>query len=414
MVNIIPKLARFSALMVVVLVFSMVVPDVFTKATSSKVRPPTIYYSAPLERFVMQQGKEYHDEYGAIMGQREFRRALPFIFHSDLVKWGEFPSLVNGVAVTPALASKQLQFMRVTPRDINVPHFDMHMLLESNPDGANLEYAPDMFLLGNGIEFRNCEDNSVNVKKSEAFTKVVLDVGFQFPARLAGGNPDVRKAFDWGYFLIDSTNTLFHLMMVNGEPMCINTGNTFTDAVRYIAVAEHNRHEFYGAVATDKDVFLISCDKYNLIKLPLLDYNPDVDSISILTTPLNRIVQQRTKGEIFATAMNVDWEPVALMEQQVDKSVLDSREKAAALLFPFKIETGSSLSKFKLFNIQFPQKYLTWTLSGIFLSLIGCWLYTRLRFRMNPKWYELAFLIPTGLYGLIALIFVGGWGYRRK
>ncbi|BCS88132.1 DUF4857 domain-containing protein [Pseudodesulfovibrio sediminis] len=401
------SVARFSAVLVIVLGLSMTLPGLFIKATSVKVRPPGIYYSPLLERFVMQQGKQHRDEYGNILSAREFRRSLPFLYRADLVKWGEFPSRVGRVKVDPSIAARELQFVRISPRDINAPKFEMYMMLESSPEGAHLEYPSDMFLLKDGIEFYGCADNSLDKAKSELFTAAMLESGFVFPARIAGGNPDARKPFDWGYFLLDSTNTLFHLMMVKGQPLCVNTGKQFQAPVRHITVVEHPRKEFYAVVVTATNMFLISCDDYELIDLPLLDYNPDVDSVMLLATLTHRVVQQRTQNQVLLTALDGNWDPVSQFGQMIDLSPLAMRERLAALLFPFELESTSRFSKFKPFHFKVVSSHPMWTLSGIFLCLVTYWLFVRKRFRGNPTVWELAILSVMGVYGLIALVAVG-------
>ena len=133
--------ARISALLVLVLVMSMVLPGLFAKATSVKVRTPILYYSPIVERFVMQAGSSFLDEEGTEMEQREYRRSLPFIYQADLTKWKEFPEEIGGTPVSAEETYRMMQFTRITARDMNVPSFDLHMLLESSPEGANLELA---------------------------------------------------------------------------------------------------------------------------------------------------------------------------------------------------------------------------------------------------------------------------------
>lgn len=406
-------LARASALFVIVLVLSMTLPKVFARATSVKVHTPILYYSPVLERFVMPREAVYEDEYGGILSFREFRRALPFIYHADLAKWGEFPSHVGGVAVNANRVASRMQFVRISPRDIDAPKFGMHMLLESQPEGASLEYPPDMFLLGQGIEFLRCEDNSSDQEKSARFTQAMLDAGFVFPARNVGGNPDARKAFDWGYFLVDDTNTLFHLMMVNGEPRCINTGRAFRENVRAITVSEKPRKEFYGTVVTDESVYLVSCRDYELIRLPLVEYDPGRDTVMLLATPLNHVVQQRTQDHVFATATDNEWVPIAQTVAKVDRSARILRDKAISVFLPFQLEVSSKYSKFKQFRLKNVYRYPWWTLSGVALCLVVYGVLHRRRFHANPSLPDMVFLAATGLYGLIALVAVGGVRKKR-
>lgn len=50
------------------------------------------------------------------------------------------------------------------------------------PDRIDLEPATDVFrITGEGIEFVDMETNTIDQKKSAAFTKVLRDKGFSFP-----------------------------------------------------------------------------------------------------------------------------------------------------------------------------------------------------------------------------------------
>nr|WP_321513755.1 DUF4857 domain-containing protein [uncultured Pseudodesulfovibrio sp.] len=399
--------ARISAVLVLIFSLSMVLPGLFAKATSVKVRVPILYFSPILERFVMQGGSTYYDEEGMEMGLREYRRSLPFIYHADLTKWKEFPKEVGGVPVSAEETARLMQFMRISPRDINIPSFGLHMLLESSPEGANLELAQDMFRLGDGIEFLRCADNSLDQEKSARFTAAMVDAGFRFPAREVGGNPDSLKAFDWGYFLIDDTNTLFHLMMVQGEPRCINTGRQFEQKVRDIIVYEHLRKEYYGMVITEGNAYVVSCDDYKLIRMPLTDYDLDQDMLMLLSTPLNHILQQRKGDVVLGTAMNDNWESVHEYTLKVDRGPKIIREKIGALLFPFKLETSSPYTQFKLLDLRDFYIWPLWNAMGVLLCIGAYLIIHRFRFRVNPPVWELILLGFTGVYGLIALVAVG-------
>ncbi|WP_147818879.1 DUF4857 domain-containing protein [Salidesulfovibrio onnuriiensis] len=402
--------ARISAIAVIVMVLAMVLPGLFAKSTSVRVNTPILYYSPVLERFVMQGNRGAVDEQDNILTLRQYMCSLPFLYRTALVKWNQFPQTVGGVPVTPGEASRQLQFVRISPKDINVPSCGLHMLLESEPEGASLEMAADMFRLRDGIEFLRCETNSVDREKTEQFTSAMLQAGFTFPARAIGGEPDTRKPFDWGYFLVDDTNMLFHLRMVRGEPLCINTGKRFDQPVRSIFVKEDERREFYCAIVTQNDVFIVFCKNYELIRLPLDGYNPDKDVVMLLTSPLNRVVQLRGEDFVQGTALDNHWKPVHRYVLHVDRTSKVERDKLASLIFPFTLEANSPFTHFKPLNIKHFYAWPLWNVAGVLLCMGLYMAVYRIRFRKNPPNWELGLLAVTGLYGLIALIAVGRSG----
>ena len=80
------------------------------------------------------------------------------------------------------------------------------------PDRIDLEPATDVFrITGEGIEFVDMETNTIDQKKSAAFTKVLRDKGFSFPARVVSGNPSTRKRYDNGYLLVDDAQRVYHI-----------------------------------------------------------------------------------------------------------------------------------------------------------------------------------------------------------
>ena len=76
---------------------------------------------------------------------------------------------------------------------------------------VRLEMPGDLFRLKDNIEFIDPETNTVKEEKSNLFMKVFIQKGFKFPAKRVAGNPSTRKAYDEGYFIIDSNDKIFHL-----------------------------------------------------------------------------------------------------------------------------------------------------------------------------------------------------------
>ena len=65
---------------------------------------------------------------------------------------------------------------RTSPGEINRRRPTVYQLLESMPDRIDLEPATDVFrITGEGIEFVDMETNTIDQKKSAAYTKVLRD-----------------------------------------------------------------------------------------------------------------------------------------------------------------------------------------------------------------------------------------------
>ena len=144
------------------------------------------------------------DLQGNTYTQQQFDSILPTFYYRQLAAEGRFPSEIEGVAVESRDVERTNFMFRTSPGEINRRRPTVYQLLESMPDRIDLEPATDVFrITGEGIEFVDMETNTIDQKKSAAFTKVLRDKGFSFPARVVSGNPSTRKRYDNGYLLVD-------------------------------------------------------------------------------------------------------------------------------------------------------------------------------------------------------------------
>lgn len=171
------------------------------------------------------------------------------------MKWEMFPESIGGMRVSASEAEKSWQFVRLSSFDWNCPPPMLHMLIESNPEGARLQKPVDVFRIassGSGIEFIKPHDGKIDMEISRRFTLALRKAGFVFPVRAVGGNPDVRKRYDAGYFLADSKGAIFQMQLTDNQPSCRMLRGKIDGAARYIHVKEHHRKEYYGFVVTDR------------------------------------------------------------------------------------------------------------------------------------------------------------------
>ncbi|UIJ38350.1 DUF4857 domain-containing protein [Desulfobaculum bizertense] len=406
------NLSRLCTLLLTVAVLASALPSLYSRATTVKSAAPVLFYSPIKDMFLMQRssekGMERYTETGEHLKYKDYCRALPFMFHGNLAKWGEFHAEVDGTPVDTTIARRELQFVRILPRDVYTPEPPLQMLFEAEPDVAHLEYPSDMFRYSSdGVEFIQTADNTVLPQKSAEFSTALHKAGVTFPIQKTGSNPTNQKPFDWGNFFVDAKGTLFHLMMIHGKAVCTNTGQRFEKAVQQILVMENERKEFYGLVVTTDAVFAIMCNDYRLQKLPLEQYDPKRDSVMLVTTPLHRIVQQRRDAEILAFAMNTQWKQVHNYTLEFSSAQKERWTQIGACIFPFRIETTSGLSRFVHLRI-------TDAFSSPILSLLGCVLalvlyvpFHKRRFASLPGPADCLLVFITGIYGLLALLL---WG----
>ena len=131
------------------------------------------------------------DLQGNTYTQQQFDSILPTFYYRQLAAEGRFPSEIEGVAVESRDVERTNFMFRTSPGEINRRRPTVYQLLESMPDRIDLEPATDVFrITGEGIEFVDMETNTIDQKKSAAFTKVLRDKGFSFPARVVSGVAD--------------------------------------------------------------------------------------------------------------------------------------------------------------------------------------------------------------------------------
>ena len=184
---------------------------------------------------------------------------------------------------------------------MNKPAVGLYTLLESASGRVDLTLPPDVFRLTNdGLEFIECESNTVNRAKSLSFSRELTKHGFTFPVRLIWGNATTRKDYDNGYLLTDTQNRLFQLKMVKGtpfvrkiyDPLDVSTsrGLKISSFIQLFTLEPANRALMGLVVSDDFRLFAVRSDgtlaqigstPYTLHFTPLL-YDPQSMQIAIV------------------------------------------------------------------------------------------------------------------------------------
>lgn len=385
-----------------------------------------MYYSPVLQQFVMSSadttktagpsGTEhlrYTLENGSIIKHQEYTAALPFLYVKDLVKWDNFPESINGVPITPREAERGWQLIRLMSYDWNSPPPLLHMLIEASPHGARLQRPVDFFRVTadrSRIEFLRPEDGRIDKAKSSLFNNALQKAGFRFPVLSLGGNPDVRKQYDVGYFLIDAVGCLFQMQMVDAKPVCTNLKQTVPEPVKYITIKEHHRRQFYGFIVSEKAVYAIMQQDGNLKKLPVSNFNPDAIRLSIWSDLLHSsvVTQSLDPAQVQSgyngTAMNPDFSVTRHYRQQPPPAyvkTLNDRRTIASALFPLQIKQTLPGSSYRGIYFQYGENRLLAAASGI-LSLVMFIVIQKIR-RRSIYWWDCCL---TALFGPIALLMI--------
>lgn len=336
--------------------------------------------------------------------QDDYINFSPFMYYRYLIRENKFPQMFNYLANDPMIIAEYTQNFKVKPGEIEQRSLDLYMLLESNPK-MGLSLPDDVFRINHRIEFVDLNKNQILEEKSQLFTKALKDAGAVFPIKKAFGNPSVRKPFDEGVFLVDLNNTLFHLKMKNAKPSIKNTKINMD--IKHIKIEENRRKEFYGSISTDKEIFLIGYDNYELVKLPI-NYDKDLSLVNLRVSPVYRNFSNLKtidrKRILELTITNLDYSPHVHKTITMPHKTRKFVKLANELLFSFKTKYYLKKSSY-VFKIS-TNGWLFLILNIIFIvGYIGL-----VKYKQKPIKYHIiniALIAISGIYALISIALFG-------
>lgn len=415
------SIPRLSAVIVGIIAFSWLLPDIFIRATRTEVVHLSGQFSPVTEQFVIWQAGadslKYKTEAGEALSSREARSLMPFVFAYDAAKWGLFPIEAKGERVDFEQAKNTVQMVRLKPWLWTGELIGLYPLFESQPEKAELELPPDVFRLkAQGIEFINAADGSINQAKSNMFSDAMHQAGVNFPVTAIGGNPNPRKSFDEGYFFTDQQGHLFQLKMVHGRPLCRDTGIMVPGKVHHIYVEEHISRKTYGYIVTDTGVFSIDRDD-TLKQFPIKGFSANTDSISIVQMPVYysavyQRLQQNKVSPLHLMATDSYFSPVKEKNINLPDEILASKalmSNISSALFPVTIKQFSPLWNGPQLLINSDKNWRAHLpyiiLGGIFCLVIL--LGVRHKKQQRFSVIECVIVFCSGLSGLLAVLIFG-------
>jgi hypothetical protein len=216
---------------------------------------------------------------------------LPHQYFNQLIARDKLPDSIAGIEVTvPALRHAQWVFMS-NPRDINRVAPNVYMIMESMPARFELEDPTEVFRLSNKVEFINMETNSINSDRSARFTKAFTNAGFKYPEQWMHANITSRKQFDEGYLMIDAAGDLYHMKQQAGRPFIVKVShpdaNPDFKADKAFILENMDHGDLGYVIDTDGNSYLLKCDSYKLVKLPIAPIDPTKDRITVIATLFN-------------------------------------------------------------------------------------------------------------------------------
>ena len=215
---------KYVIIVLAVMVVAWLLPALYEIVFPRTGKMPFVVYScldSTFIRFETQENKQvrYVDFRGHEFTKAEADSLLPLFSFRQLVAEGRLPDSLYGVALTPKLIQQNAFHFKTSPKQLNKPAVGLYTMFESASGNVDLLLPPDVFrLTDEGLEFIDCETNTVNRAKSLSFSRELAKHGFVFPVRLIWGNGTTRKDYDNGFLLTDSEDKLYQLKMVKGMP----------------------------------------------------------------------------------------------------------------------------------------------------------------------------------------------------
>ncbi len=403
------KLSRIFLIIMVVFLAAIYLPHFYWMASSPRIYKPSVYYSPVLKKFLTfkydgNPNVFCTDSDGKTYTRRQTDKLLPFMNYRLLAAKSAMPDSVNGTAVTLEEVRLNNFLLRTRPHQIDIPQIPLYPLFESQPERLQLEIPQSFFrITGHKMEFINTKTNEQDKSLTEMFTKKLVDLGFAFPAKGVYGNPTTRKAFDEGYFIVDSNHFVYHVKMIKGKPFCVKTSIPNDIRIRKMIIKEMVLKEFYGYIITeDNRVFFIMYDNYKLQQIPSEGYDQRRDHIFIVGNLLYRTISYISTNSVRSLVLNRKYELVDRYETHwKDKNQL-LPGIVASYIFPFTISTEDRSSYFNnifIKHLSYNAVYL-----NLFLLILLIAYYKKSHIALAKNWLDLIFVIIFGIFGFIAVL----------
>lgn len=406
-------LARWSLLILTMLLLAIWLPPAWDLLFGYRFGKTQLFYSPVIERFVyteqLGEGHQfvYRDQDGRDYSREEFEALIPFIYYKNMELWGRLPLTLGGQSFDKAAIVAERQVMELKPDELpgHAPRIPLFPLLESNPERAGLSFPEDILRPAARLEFIDSDSNRLDPATTDVFTQALSAAGFRFPVRATFGRVSILKPFDAGYFLLDDEGALFHLRRRDGAPVVAAVPLPDGLRVRYIKVVENKRRELLGfLLAEDDRLYLMRERDDGLIPLELPGYRPDHMAFKLIFDPLQRTAIYSDRETVQAVVMDRDYRPLDQYARRMAMADPRPVDRLWEMLAPFSLELHDPDRRYLALDLRVHGPA---ALIGVALSLLLALEVLRLRgLRLIRAWMDLLLIIPTGLYGLLALILI--------
>ena len=313
------------------IVLAWLLPALYELVSPRTDRMPFVVYSCLDSTFIRFETKDKQVRYIDFREQeftkREADSLLPLFSFRQLVAEGRLPESLYGVELTPKLIQQNTFHFKTSPKQLNKPAVGLYTMLESASGQVDLKLPPDVFrLTKDGLEFVDCETNTVNKAKSLSFSRELTKHGFVFPVRCIWGNGTTRKDYDNGFLLTDQNERLFQLKMVKGTPWVREIKNEELKIKKYIQVftVEPANRKWIGLVVDDAYQLYVVRSNGELAHVGIDAYDPQAMQITIVGDLFHWTITEYTATDSRYYAVD------ARTFEQVAKAIVPDPERPLA------------------------------------------------------------------------------------
>ncbi|MFA6980889.1 MAG: DUF4857 domain-containing protein [Ignavibacteriaceae bacterium] len=403
------KSSRVLYLLLIVFVASIFIPKYYWMKFEKNIRSQLVFFSPVKKDFLIRGDNtnviSYFDKAGNKYDRTEFEKLMPLLNYRQLTLDGKLPDSLNGVPLILEKIRMNNLTLKIYPSEIDYKPIQLFPMFESKSGRVQLEMPNDYFRITKRLEFIDCATNAIDEKKTQLFTNNLASNNFSFPAKIIAGNPTSKKAFDQGYFVVDSKNNLFHIKMVKGKPFCVNAMVPENLDIVYMKIMEMPLREFYGLIITKRnEVFLISYDHYKLIKLPLEGYNYKKNILAFMGDLFYRTFSLIGTNSIHTIVTDRNYTIVNSYEAIWKDNDELTAGVVASYIFPFTLRLGDDYSS--LSNFYFKISLLHSFIGSIIFSVLTFFILRSRKISLKKGWFDILLVLITGIFGFIAVSLV--------
>ncbi len=404
------KIARYLLIFSLIVSFSLVLPEFYSRLFSKSIAKPYVYYSSISNEFVFTEFKDGNlqrtDSKGNELSREEFERLTPFFNYKQLLYREEMPDTIQGIPIDLQELRLNGIYFSVRSSDIFSYKIPIAPLLESKPGRPDLSMPVEFIRIADELQFIDSESNSVLPELSKLFNDELISKGFHFPAKRMFGNPTTRKPFDEGYFIIDNEGDLFHLKRVKNKPYVVKINLPSDINVKFVVVREMNLKEFYALMITeDNRLFLITYDNYKIIELPSDGYDCANYKLIFKGNLLYREISFRNQNSIRSIITDRNYKVIDTYYDEWESNEESMVGIISKSIFPFKISFEDNNNSF--INFYTEVSGFEYLIGNIIAFLIGLVLLTtKFKRKNSTKIMDLLIVLFTGIYGLIAVLLI--------